>query len=78
MAVMRRNRRRSGLSLMLAGAAGVGFFWLTDPRLGYASQSATVDIMDAASQAAPGTFIGIAGSAIIAIIGLWLMIRRTA
>lgn len=71
--------RRSGLILVLMGAACVGFFALTDPRLlgpratrvGWAPLG-----VDAIYEATPGTVLGLAGSGIIVLIGLWLMARR--
>ena len=74
---MTRDTRRSGLSLIIVGAVGILFFWLTDPRHGRllpGDRAATV--VDAIRQATPGTLIGIAGSALVLLIGLWLMTRR--
>jgi hypothetical protein len=62
---------------VLAGLLGIVFFWLTDPRWGVFSRP-VVDVVDAINEASPGTYIGIAGSAVIVVIGLWLMTRRTA
>ena len=71
--------RRSALWLILVGLLAGGFFWLTDPRLGPAGRGvARYDLIDVVHQAAPGTFIGLAGSAAVLLIGLWLMTRRTA
>jgi hypothetical protein len=75
---MARVKQRSGLSLVLAGIAGVAFFWLSDPRWGITGQTVTPDIVDAIHQASPGTWIGMAGGAVVAVIGLWLLTRKTA
>jgi hypothetical protein len=76
---MSKDTRRSGLSLVLVGAIGILLFWVTDPRWGYfARPGAGENAIDQINQASPGTFIGIAGSIVVAIIGLWLMTRRTA
>ena len=76
---MARDSRRSGISLILAGMLGIAFFWLTDPRWGYfGGDRAAPGAIDAIQQASPGTFIGIAGSALVLLIGLWLMTRRVA
>lgn len=76
---MTKDTRKSGVSLVLAGAAGVVFFWVTDPRYGYLSRPGVAEnALDQFNQAAPGTFVGIAGSALALLAGLWLMTRRTA
>ena len=75
--MMTRDTRRSGVSLVLVGVIGILFFWLTDPRQGWLPPSdRAATMVDAIRQAAPGTVIGIAGSALILLIGLWLMTRR--
>jgi hypothetical protein len=63
---------------MLAGLCGGGFFAVTDPRVNLAGGSASAQVADAVSHAWPGTWVGIAGSAVIVLIGLWLTMRRTA
>ena len=68
--------RRSGLSLVFAGLLGGLFFWLTDPRYGFMHPSGE-NLVDAANQAQIGTIVGIAGSAAVLIIGLWLLTRKT-
>lgn len=77
---MTRDTRRSGLSLVLAGLLGIGFFWLTDPRHGALPRTAQAgeNVIDSMRHASAGTFVGIAGSALVLLIGLWLMMRRTA
>ena len=76
---MTRDTRRSGFSLVLAGVLGMLFFWLTDPRYGWVRpETGAPTIVDAIRQATPGTAIGIAGSALVLLIGLWLMTRRVA
>jgi hypothetical protein len=67
--------RRSGLSLVIAGVLGGGFFWLTDPRYGWV-HPAGENLIDAANQARIGTLVGITGSAVVLIIGVWLLTRR--
>jgi len=67
--------RRSGLSLVIAGLLGIGFFWIIDPRYGLV-HPASEQLIDAANQARLGTFVGIAGSAVVLVIGLWLLTRR--
>lgn len=75
---MDRSARQSGLSLILAGLAGALFFWLTDPRSGLQRAGASAEILDAMQEARVGTVVGIAGSAIVLLIGLWLVSRRAA
>jgi hypothetical protein len=75
--MMTRDTKRSGVSLVLVGVIGILFFWLTDPRRGWlppGERAATM--VDAIRQAAPGTVIGLAGSVLVLLIGLWLMTRR--
>jgi hypothetical protein len=68
--------RRSGLSLVIAGLLGGGFFWMTDPRYGL-THPVGENLADAANQAQIGTLVGIVGSAIVLILGVWLLTRRT-
>ena len=71
--------RRSGLILVLMGAVCVGFFILTDPHMlgGRATRVGWAPLrVDAIYEATPGTVLGLAGSGIIVLIGLWLMARR--
>jgi len=75
---MDRSARQSGWSLVLAGLAGVLFFWLTDPRWGLQRFGASPDILDAVQEARVGTMVGVAGSAFVLVIGLWLITRRAA
>ena len=75
---MAKVKQRSGLSLVMAGAVAVAFFWLSDPRWGITGQTRTPDIVDAIQQASPGTWIGMAGGMVVAVIGLWLLTRKTA
>jgi len=72
---MESNVRRSGLTLALAGLSGAAFFWLTDPRFG-ATRTAGREIIDRVNEAQIGTMVGMVGSAIVLLIGLWLMTRR--
>lgn len=74
---MPRRNRRSGISLVLIGLAGMVFFWITDPRYGLALRwNSGANPIDLANQHLPGTIVGIAGSALIAIVGLVLLIRK--
>jgi hypothetical protein len=76
---MTRDNKRSGVSLSAAGAVGVLFFWLTDPLWGPLGRWIHADdLIDAINHGRPGTIIGLAGSGIVLLIGLWLMSRRTA
>ena len=63
---------------MLAGLAGIAFFVVTDPRWGLVHRATSPDVVDAINQGSPGTWIGIAGGAVIVIFGLWLILRRSA
>lgn len=74
------NRTRSAIGLVLLGLVGGLFFWLTDPTLGIATRlmDSSVNRIDAANQARVGTYIGLAGSAIAVLVGLWSLWRRPA
>ncbi|MGA3066175.1 MAG: hypothetical protein ABSF29_04925 [Tepidisphaeraceae bacterium] len=74
---MARINRRSGFSLVVIGALGVLFFWITDPRIGMALHwNHGENPIDLANEDFPGTMVGIAGSALVLLIGLYLLSRR--
>ena len=72
---MDREIKKSGLKLALAGVVGVLFFWLTDPIYGVGRKNFDNPI-DALNEASLGTLAGVAVSAAILILGLWIMTRR--
>ena len=87
-----RTTRRSGLTLALLGVLGVAFFWLTDPKYGpvlgrgagwydprswlSAMRGTPTNLIDAANEASVATWVGLAGSAAVLLVGLWLLARR--
>jgi hypothetical protein len=74
---MARINRRSGFSLVLLGILGIAFFWITDPRLGWGlSWNRGENPIDLANQHFPGTVVGLAGSLLIFLIGIYLISRR--
>jgi hypothetical protein len=74
---MRRFNRRSGYSLVLVGALGIGYFWITDPRYGMALRwSHNENPIDLANWQLPGTVLGIVASAMVLVIGLYLLSRK--
>jgi hypothetical protein len=73
---MDREIRKSGLNLVLAGALGVGFFWLTDPVHGIGRKNFDNPV-DAMNEAWVGTLAGVVVSAGILLLGLWIMTRRS-
>jgi hypothetical protein len=75
---MTRDTKRSGLSLLLVGLLGVMFFWATDPRFGVVRAETTPSPVDAVVDATPGTYVGLIGSGVVVVIGLWLLANRTA
>ena len=75
---MAKFNRRSGSSLVLAGLLGGAFFWITDPRYGLALHwSRGENVIDLANQHLPGTVLGLAGSLLVFLIGVFLLLRRT-
>jgi hypothetical protein len=61
---------------VIAGLLSAGFFWATDPRYGWL-RPAGQNLIDAANQNWIGTVVGLGGSAMVLLIGLWLLSRRT-
>lgn len=76
--VMTRDTKRSGLSLLVVGLLGVAFFWATDPRFGIARAETMPSPVDAVYDATPGTYLGLVGSGVVVVIGLWMLAKRTA
>jgi uncharacterized membrane protein len=75
--MMRRFNRRSGYSLVVVGLLGIAFFWITDPRYGLALRwSRGENPVDLANWHLPGTVVGLAGSLLIFLIGLYLLSRK--
>jgi hypothetical protein len=62
--------------LILAGLLGIAFFILTDPRSGLSKRNAGENPIDAVHNASTATYVGVAGSGAVLMIGLWLMTRR--
>jgi uncharacterized membrane protein len=75
---MRRFSRRSGLSLVLVGVLGIAFFWVTDPRYGLALRWSRENPVDLANWHFPGTILGVAGSVLVFLIGVYLLSRKVA
>lgn len=75
---MDRETRKSGLKLALAGVLGALFFWVTDPVRGpFRTVQARDNPVDALNEAFVGTTVGIVGSAVVLLFGLWIASRRT-
>ena len=68
--------KHSSRLLALAGLLGIAFSWATDPRWGLARSAGNP--IDTAHEMAVGTLVGLAGSAAIFLVGLYLMTRRRA
>ena len=62
----------------MAGLVGALFFWLTDPRYGLQRGGLGADIVDRMNEARLGTMVGIGGSVMVVLVGLFLMSRRAA
>jgi len=74
---MVKDTKRSGSRLMLAGLLGIAFFALTDPRAGWTVMVGSENRIDAVRDASTATYVGVAGSSGVLMIGFWLMTRRT-
>ncbi len=74
------NSPRSALLLTLMGLLAAGFFYVTDPTIGLARHviPSNLSLLDAAHQAWPGTLVGLSGSAVVILTGIWLLFTRRA
>ena len=72
--------RRTGFSLVFLGLIGGLIFWLTDPQYGPIGRLSKNpgNLLDAAQQSLAGTIVGLAGCAVLTLIGLWLLSRRAS
>ncbi len=73
--------KTGSLKLTLLGLVCVAFFILTDPRIGLGGKldgSANTNLVDAMHALWPGTLVGLAGSGMVVMIGLWLGVRKHA
>jgi hypothetical protein len=75
---MIRASRISGMGLLTAGLAGAAFFLLTDPRIGWLNSRTSDNLIDAIQRGAIATYVGLAGSAVVVLVGLWLVTRRAS
>jgi hypothetical protein len=66
------------MGLIFAGLAGAAFFLLTDPKIGWLKTRTSDNLIDAIRTGSTATYVGVAGSAIVVLIGLWLVSRRKA
>jgi hypothetical protein len=74
---MPRITRRSGTSLVVVGILGMLFFWITDPRWGLALRwNRGENPVDLANEHLPGTIVGLIGSLVVLLIGIYLLTRR--
>jgi hypothetical protein len=74
------SRFRSALLLIVIGALVAGFFYVTEPRFGVAPYLMPQDInrIEAMNQTWLGTWLGLVGSGLAVIVGLWNIWRRPA
>jgi len=66
---------RPAFYLVLAGLCGLLFFWLSDPTWGVYQPETRV--IDTATDARVGTIVGLVGSAVTLLVGLWLVTRKS-
>lgn len=73
--------RLGAFSLIAFGLLGVAFFYLTDPKLGYGFRvdgTTSSNLLDAVRTAWPGTLVGFGVCAVTVLVGLVLLMRRSA
>ncbi len=73
--------KTGSLKLTLLGLLCMAFFTLTDPRFGLGDTldgNANTNLVDAMHALWPGTVVGLAGSGMVVLIGLWLGVRKHA
>ena len=73
--------RTGSLSLLALGLLGVAFFVATDPRYGWGTDldgTRDTNVIDAYHIARPGTTVGVVGSGLAMLGGLWLAARRVS
>ena len=73
--------KTGSLKLTLLGIAGIAFFLLTDPRFGLGAildGDPNTNLIDAMHALWPGTVVGLLGSGVVLLIGLWLGVRKAA
>ena len=74
---MDRIVRRSGFGLLVAGLLGGLFFWVTDPRFEL-KRTRNYELIDHANETHIGTTVGLIGSGVVLIVGLWLLTRKAS
>lgn len=71
--------RTGSLSLFALGLLGIAFFVVTDPRFGVGVRldgDRQTNVIDAYHNAGTGTMVGVAGSGLAMLGGVWLAARR--
>jgi len=67
------------LVLVVCGLLALAFFIVSDPQLGFGLRMdgrELGNVIDAANDARWATITGIAGSAFVVVLGIWLLMRR--
>ena len=67
---------RSPRLLIVAGLLGFLFFWLTDPRFGATSLAAQDNAQEIVNQSSLGSIVGMAGAAVVLVVGIGLSLWR--
>jgi hypothetical protein len=71
------SNKQSAVLLGLVCLLAMLFFIATDPRAGLLGDLTAANAVDTLTRLTPGTLVGLAGSAILLLVAVYLLTRRT-